>query len=522
MAETNKIFNYLSLTGLQKYDANIKGFIEDKVTAGVANSFKFVNLVDGELRFYTVNPISEDTVADYAIELPEQDLSHLMQLVKDATAGNVAVFGENGQVVDTGIKAADLATKSEVETAKGEVQASVDELAELVGELPEGTSATSVVDYVNIKTAGIATDTALEELNNQVSGLQTAVQGIQEDYLVEADKTELAGQISDVDAKADENAAAIAEIAGDYLKAADKTELEGKIKANTDAIGVLNGEGEGSVKKAVDDAINKFATDVTNDEVVNSYKELIDWAAEHGGEAAEMAAAIAENATDIEALEKLVGALPEGETSETIVAFIQKLVNAEVAAREAADGELDGKITALGNKVAGDIATAKGEAAEDATAKANKALEDAKKYADEKVGAIDLSGIGTNAAAIEELKGRMTEAETDIADINSLIGDVEEDKTVVEIIGEAVGAEKTAREGAIATLTQTHEADKAEIEGSIAEVAGDVAELAQAHADDKVELQGGIADVAGDLAALEASLQEISIAQINEMFGITE
>lgn len=522
MAETNKIFNYLSLTGLQKYDANIKGFIEDKVTAGVANSFKFVNLVDGELRFYTVNPISEDTVADYAIELPEQDLSHLMQLVKDATAGNVAVFGENGQVVDTGIKAADLATKSEVETAKGEVQASVDELAELVGELPEGTSATSVVDYVNIKTAGIATDTALEELNNQVSGLQTAVQGIQEDYLVEADKTELAGQISDVDAKADENAAAIAEIAGDYLKAADKTELEGKIKANTDAIGVLNGEGEGSVKKAVDDAINKFATDVTNDEVVNSYKELIDWAAEHGGEAAEMAAAIAEIATDIEALEKLVGALPEGETSETIVAFIQKLVNAEVAAREAADGELDGKITALGNKVAGDIATAKGEAAEDATAKANKALEDAKKYADEKVGAIDLSGIGTNAAAIEELKGRMTEAETDIADINSLIGDVEEDKTVVEIIGEAVGAEKTAREGAIATLTQTHEADKAEIEGSIAEVAGDVAELAQAHADDKVELQGGIADVAGDLAALEASLQEISIAQINEMFGITE
>lgn len=522
MAETNKIFNYLSLTGLQKYDANIKGFIEDKVTAGVANSFKFVNLVDGELRFYTVNPISEDTVADYAIELPEQDLSHLMQLVKDATAGNVAVFGENGQVVDTGIKAADLATKSEVETAKGEVQASVDELAELVGELPEGTSATSVVDYVNIKTAGIATDTALEELNNQVSGLQTAVQGIQEDYLVEADKTELAGQISDVDAKADENAAAIAEIAGDYLKAADKTELEGKIKANTDAIGVLNGEGEGSVKKAIDDAINKFATDVTNDEVVNSYKELIDWAAEHGGEAAEMAAAIAENATDIKALEELVGALPEGETSETIVAFIQKLINAEAEAREAADGELDGKITALGNKVVEDIATAKGEAAEDATAKANKALEDAKKYADEKVGAIDLSGIGTNAAAIEELKGRMTEAETDIADINSLIGDVEEDKTVVEMIGEAVGAEKTAREGAIATLTQTHEADKAEIEGSIAEIAGDVAELAQAHADDKVELQGGIADVAGDLAALEASLQEISIAQINEMFGITE
>lgn len=515
MADTNKILNYLSLTGLQKYDANIKGFIEDKVTAGVANSFKFVNLVDGELRFYTVNPIDENTVADYAIELPEQDLSNLMQLVKDATAGNVAVFGENGQVVDTGIKAADLATKSEL----GAVDAKADENAADI-ETMKG--------QIDALEKGTYDDSAVREL------IQANADAIAEVERVHGvDKEALEGQIGAVDTKANENAGAIAEIAGDYLKKADKAELEGKIKVNSDAIGVLNGEGEGSVKKAIDDAINKFATDVTNDEVVNSYKELIDWAAEHGGEAAQMAAAIAENATDIKALEELVGALPEGETSETIVAFIQKLINAEVAAREAADGELDGKITALGTKVAEDIATAKGEAIEDAAAKANKALEDANKYTDEKVGAIDLSGIGTNAAAIEELKGRMTEAETDIADLNSLIGDVEEDKTVVEMISEAVaaeagaraeaiGAEKTAREGAIATLTQTHEADKAEIEGSIAEVAGDVAELAQAHADDKAELQGGIADVAGDLAALEASLQEISIAQINEMFGITE
>ena len=42
-----------------------------------------------------------------------------------------------------------------------------------------------------------------------------------------------------------------------------KTELEGKIKTNTDAIGVLNGEGEGSVKKAVKDAQTTLQAQIT-------------------------------------------------------------------------------------------------------------------------------------------------------------------------------------------------------------------------------------------------------------------
>lgn len=492
MADTNKILNYLSLTGLQKYDANIKGFIEDKVTAGVANSFKFVNLVDGVLKFYTVNPITEDTQSAFEIELPEQDLSHLMELVEDAVNGNVAVFGDNGQVVDGGVALADLATKDEVETAKGEVQASVDELAELIGELPEGTTAKDVIDYVNIKTSGIATDAALEELNNQVSGLQTAVQGIQADYLVEA----------------------------------DKEELEGKIKANADAIDVLNGEGEGSVKKAIDEAINKFATDVTNDDVVNSYKELIDWAAEHGGEATAMAAGIASNKAAVEALAELVGELPEGETSEDLVAFIQKLVNAEAAAREAKDAEIEGAIEALGTQVAKDIQAAKeaaiADAAADATEKANKALENAKAYADEKIGDVDLSGIAANAEAIEAEKAAREAADALKADKTELAAEVtaREEAIAGEVTAreEAIGAEKTAREEAIAALAETHNADKEALAGDIAGVAADVEALEKLHGEDKAELAGDIADLAQAHADFEASLQEISVDQINALF----
>lgn len=62
----------------------------------------------------------------------------------------------------------------------------------------------------------------------------------------------------------------------------------------------MDGTGEGSVSAKIDAKINEFATNVTDDKVVNSYKELIDYVAGHGPEAANMAA-------DILNLQKLVG-----------------------------------------------------------------------------------------------------------------------------------------------------------------------------------------------------------------------
>ena len=78
----------------------------------------------------------------------------------------------------------------------------------------------------------------------------------------------------------------------------------------------------------IDAAINKFATDVTDDDVVNSYKELIDWVAAHGPEATQMASGISENKTAIANLKTLVGTLPEGATSTTVVAYITEAINA--------------------------------------------------------------------------------------------------------------------------------------------------------------------------------------------------
>lgn len=84
----------------------------------------------------------------------------------------------------------------------------------------------------------------------------------------------------------------------------DDKEVRGLIKSNTDAIGVLNGGDtiEGSVAKSVKDAINDFATKVSEDGTVNTFKELVDYVAAHGSEYTDAIADIAANKSAIDTL----------------------------------------------------------------------------------------------------------------------------------------------------------------------------------------------------------------------------
>ena len=119
-----------------------------------------------------------------------------------------------------------------------------------------------------------------------------------------------------------------------YKSEVSESDLATTLKAILDAkakqadLDTLTGTGEGSISKMIDAAINKFATDVTDDDVVNSYKELIDWVATHGSEATQMAGDISANKTAITNLKTLVGTLPEGATSTTVVAYITEAINA--------------------------------------------------------------------------------------------------------------------------------------------------------------------------------------------------
>lgn len=84
----------------------------------------------------------------------------------------------------------------------------------------------------------------------------------------------------------------------------DDTAIKASIKTNTDAITKLNGADtvEGSVDKKIKDAINKFATDVSDNSTIDTFKELIDYAASHQGEYSTLSGEVQKNTTAIATL----------------------------------------------------------------------------------------------------------------------------------------------------------------------------------------------------------------------------
>ena len=215
-------------------------------------------------------------------------------------------------------------------------------------------------------------DTDLSAVNNAIKEVKTVTDKLDGEDTVEGSvkaqikalKTEIEGQIT----------------ASEY----DDTEVKKSIKANTDAIGILNGTGDGSVDKKVADAVASIVADAPAS--YDTLKEISDWISTHTSDASAMNSSIQANKTDIANLAKLVGTLPEGEDSATIVAYIDKKV-------ETVD-------------FSSAIATAKSEA-----------ISEAKKYAD---------GLAKNYATA----GQGTKADTALqeADITDLKADVAANK----------------------------------------------------------------------------------------------
>lgn len=215
-------------------------------------------------------------------------------------------------------------------------------------------------------------ETDLTEVNKSIKAVKDVVDKLDGEDTVEgsikaqikAVKTELEGQIT----------------ASEY----NDTEVKKSIKANTDAIGILNGTGDGSVDKKVADAVASIVADAPA--AYDTLKEISDWISTHTEDASAMNSSIQTNKTDIANLAKLVGTLPEGEDSTTIVAYIDKKV-----------GAVD---------FSSAIATAKSEA-----------ISEAKKYAD---------GLAKNYATAEQ--GTKADTALQEADITDLKADVAANK----------------------------------------------------------------------------------------------
>ena len=110
---------------------------------------------------------------------------------------------------------------------------------------------------------------------------ETAATGLY--ALIEAAQKQADKGVADAKTADDKAVAAQADV--DALEtvvgADDTTGLRKRIKTNEDAIDVLKGTGEGSVAKAVNDAIDAFATKATDNGTIDTFKELVDWVAAH-------------------------------------------------------------------------------------------------------------------------------------------------------------------------------------------------------------------------------------------------
>ena len=120
----------------------------------------------------------------------------------------------------------------------------------------------------------------IEKVGSATQG-ETAATGLY--ALIEAAQKQADKGVAD--AKTADDKAVAAQTDVDALEAVvgadDTAGLRKRIKTNEDAIGVLNGTGEGSVTKAVNDAINDFATKATENGTIDTFKELVDWVAGH-------------------------------------------------------------------------------------------------------------------------------------------------------------------------------------------------------------------------------------------------
>lgn len=335
-----------------------------------------------------------------------------------------------------------------VETKANTAQSEVDALELLVGTLPTGTSATTVVEYVNKKTEGIATDTALGELQGQLNGVQSDVNTIKGDYLKSTDKTQLSDAIAaeqsraegiegglrtDVDAikgdylkgadktalqgAIDDVAGDVATISGDYLKGSDKTELEGKINAKVaqadydTKMAEIDGDIDG-----LQTQINTIMDNPDAENAINSINEFSAWVAEHGTIAEGMRTDINKNKDDIAAMD---------------------------TAYKAADTDIKGRLDVL------EAINHEAYVAADTTLKNELNGEIAKKADASVVEAIDTAYKNADTA----LDNRLKAVESAVGESGSVAGDIEDAKNAAI---DAAAADATSKANAAEGAAKTY------------------------------------------------------------------
>lgn len=319
----------------------------------------------------------------------------------------------------------------------------VTELEAMFGE-GEGTVKSQITDAV-------AAEAELREAAD--TGLGNKIKALEDDHVTLADKTGLQDQITT-------NANDITELKGLVGTTPVTTQISDAVaeealiaraaeKENRDAIGVLNGNSsvDGSVDKKIADAINTFATQITDDKTVNTYKELIEYAATHGAEFTKLVGDVDDNAKAIETLKG------DASTAGSVDKKIADAISAENLSQYATNTEL-GKVDARLQTAEAAVAT-KAEQADLETLS----------------GRVDVVESDLNAET-DGLKAKMAAAEENITELKGLVGTQSVSLQVSEAI-EALRIGDYAKAAALADAIEQHSNDKKELEDAIALKAND-------------------------------------------------
>ena len=261
--------------------------------------------------------------------------------------GGVSVlWSKVAEKVNVEAERAKLAEQAALEAAQA-AQADVDALEKLVGVIPEDSTAKDVIEYVNKKTEGIATDAALAELQGKVTAAEGAINAIEADYLKAADKTELQGNIDTLTGVVETLRDGIDADKVDGVKdliayvethGPEVTGMKDDIKANADAIEALQAE-DILLDGRLDVLEAKFggAEGSVEDQIADAKQAAIDAAAADATSKANAAEANAKSHAETKATEAKDAAIAAAAADATTKANAAQAA-AEATAKSYADG----------------------------------------------------------------------------------------------------------------------------------------------------------------------------------------
>ena len=345
MADTKlQVFTY---DNLALYDELLKGYVD----AEDAKALKTVAIDGNTLKFYRVSEPVGETAPAYTITLPETDISGLIPKITGATAGNVVTAKADGTVEDSGIKAADLATKAEVKAVEDKADANKASI-----------DAINNADTGILKTAKDYADSKVKDLADGAVATNTAaIATLNGDETTAGSVKKAVKDASDtINAKIGTVAEGktVVQMIEDAKTAStyDDTEIRGLIQDNADAIEAHKTAIDNKVTTLVGTDTDKSVRTIANEELaaqlipenakesLDTLTEIAAWIQSHPDDASAMNAAIT-------ALQTLVGTIPEGATATDIVNYIKELVEAEKTRATGIESGLDTRLSSVETKV---------------------------------------------------------------------------------------------------------------------------------------------------------------------------